>query len=334
MGRYRPHSHQHFIDQIKELESTNKRIKSNNRILRRPSPIERDPNSFLSNKIPYKLYGRKGGGTSAGTLGGPGGLGTGTGGGSLSAGSVGAAYGNTAGLMGGGRVMKRHGYQGGGIASLEPQMGPPMGAPPMGPPMGAPPMGPPMATPAGPPQMGAPPMGPPPMGPPPMGPPMGAPPMGPPPMGPPAGEPQMDLPTSENLSDEQLVDIYIGARMALLGQHPEPESAIQLFLKYFGDEELRLLADAVAAEQGVQEDAGLIEGPGTGTSDSVPAIIEGQEPVNLSDGEFVMTEEAVRGAGGGSPAAGAENLYSLMDELQQVGRQAGPPPPPGRGYPV
>ena len=137
-----------------------------------------------------------------------------------------------------------------------------------------------------------------------------------------------DLPPSENLSDEQLVEIYIGARMALLGEHPDAQAAIQIFLQYFGEEELRLLAEAVAAEQGVEEDAGLIEGPGTGTSDSIPAVIDGQEPVNLSDGEFVMTEDAVRGAGGGSPQMGAENLYSLMDELQQVGQQAGPPPPP------
>ena len=36
---------------------------------------------------------------------------------------------------------------------------------------------------------------------------------------------------------------------------------------------------------------GEIKGPGTGTSDSIPA--------NLSDGEFVMTAEAVRNAGGG-----------------------------------
>jgi hypothetical protein len=38
---------------------------------------------------------------------------------------------------------------------------------------------------------------------------------------------------------------------------------------------------------------GAISGPGTGTSDDVPAM--------LSDGEFVMTADAVRGAGGGRP---------------------------------
>lgn len=39
---------------------------------------------------------------------------------------------------------------------------------------------------------------------------------------------------------------------------------------------------------------GMIEGPGTGTSDSVPALVNGREPVRLSDGEMVMNREAVR----------------------------------------
>jgi hypothetical protein len=49
---------------------------------------------------------------------------------------------------------------------------------------------------------------------------------------------------------------------------------------------------------------GAISGPGTGTSDSVPAM--------LSDGEFVMTADAVRGAGGGSRQQGMNNMYKMM----------------------
>ena len=53
---------------------------------------------------------------------------------------------------------------------------------------------------------------------------------------------------------------------------------------------------------------GAISGPGTGTSDSVPAM--------LSDGEFVMTADAVRNAGGGNRRAGAQNMYNLMNRLE------------------
>ena len=49
---------------------------------------------------------------------------------------------------------------------------------------------------------------------------------------------------------------------------------------------------------------GAINGPGTGTSDDVPAM--------LSDGEFVMTAKAVRGAGNGNRDAGVKTMYNLM----------------------
>lgn len=67
-------------------------------------------------------------------------------------------------------------------------------------------------------------------------------------------------------------------------------------------------------------DGGYIEGPGSGTSDSIPAMIyQDGGPVQearLSDGEFVMTEDAVRGAGMGDRARGAAEMYRMMDNLE------------------
>jgi hypothetical protein len=56
------------------------------------------------------------------------------------------------------------------------------------------------------------------------------------------------------------------------------------------------------------QDGGESVGPGTGTSDSIPAM--------LSDGEFVMTAKAVRGAGGGDRREGAKKMYEAMDNLE------------------
>jgi hypothetical protein len=53
---------------------------------------------------------------------------------------------------------------------------------------------------------------------------------------------------------------------------------------------------------------GQIDGPGTATSDSIPAM--------LSDGEFVFTAKAVRNAGGGSRRKGAAKMYKLMKSLE------------------
>ena len=54
---------------------------------------------------------------------------------------------------------------------------------------------------------------------------------------------------------------------------------------------------------------GGISGPGTGTSDDIPAM--------LSDGEFVLTAKAVRGAGKGSRREGAKKLYRMMHALEK-----------------
>jgi hypothetical protein len=41
------------------------------------------------------------------------------------------------------------------------------------------------------------------------------------------------------------------------------------------------------------DEGGMIEGPGTGTSDSIPASIEGMQPIRVSNGEAVLNKEAV-----------------------------------------
>lgn len=53
---------------------------------------------------------------------------------------------------------------------------------------------------------------------------------------------------------------------------------------------------------------GAISGPGTGTSDDVPAM--------LSDGEFVMTARAVRNAGDGDRERGMMRMYDIMRKFE------------------
>lgn len=66
---------------------------------------------------------------------------------------------------------------------------------------------------------------------------------------------------------------------------------------------------------------GYIEGPGTGTSDSIPAAIYQNggrvQEAALSDGEFVMTEAAVKGAGNGNRDLGAARMYQMMDQFER-----------------
>ena len=80
-------------------------------------------------------------------------------------------------------------------------------------------------------------------------------------------------------------------------------------LIYGPDGQLRRMAKGGDAQMtSFPRTNGPINGPGTGTSDDIPAM--------LSDGEFVFTAKAVRNAGGGSRRKGAARMYKLMKKLE------------------
>ena len=75
--------------------------------------------------------------------------------------------------------------------------------------------------------------------------------------------------------------------------------------------------DGAGGPHGIRQlipEARMIRGPGTGTSDSIPAVINsprGQTPAALSNGEAYVPKRAVQDQGG------ARKLYALMHNLQR-----------------
>jgi hypothetical protein len=65
----------------------------------------------------------------------------------------------------------------------------------------------------------------------------------------------------------------------------------------------------------------LLQGPGDGVSDSIPAIIGHKQPARLANGEFVIPARIVSELGNGSTDAGAKRLYEMMDRVQSVRRK-------------
>jgi hypothetical protein len=63
------------------------------------------------------------------------------------------------------------------------------------------------------------------------------------------------------------------------------------------------------------EKDGMINGPGDGQSDDIPAM--------LSDGEFVMTKQAVMAAGNGDRQQGTKAMYSIMNNLEDKAQSMG-----------
>ena len=65
---------------------------------------------------------------------------------------------------------------------------------------------------------------------------------------------------------------------------------------------------------------GLLNGPGDGMSDSIPAVIKGKQPQRaaLADGEFVVPADVVSHLGNGSTKAGSARLYEMMDRIRHA----------------
>lgn len=110
------------------------------------------------------------------------------------------------------------------------------------------------------------------------------------------------------------INMIMDAEAALTGQHPNPDQAIQAFIDAFGEVAFQRLQQAVAMK--AQNQPRMVEGPGGPTDDMIPARIDGVEEARLSDGEVVMTANAVRNAGGGDPYAGADRLMQLNAALE------------------
>ena len=101
-----------------------------------------------------------------------------------------------------------------------------------------------------------------------------------------------------------------------LGGDPSGLGAFELEQMRTGERNPSYRGTPVFAAQG-----GMIRGPGTGKSDSIPAAIYQNggrvQEARLSDGEFVMTADAVKGAGGGDRAKGAAEMYKMMNRLER-----------------
>jgi hypothetical protein len=68
----------------------------------------------------------------------------------------------------------------------------------------------------------------------------------------------------------------------------------------------------------LQEGGYLETGVGDGVSDEIPGSIDGEQPVLLSENEFVIPADVVSGLGNGSSDAGAEQLYAMMDRVRKA----------------
>jgi len=120
-----------------------------------------------------------------------------------------------------------------------------------------------------------------------------------------APEDEIDAIEAEQLPDEEMEEDHIGF---ILGESLDETEQEYLMNALESDPELSAIFDKVMDTASEFSGAGEVEGPGTGVSDSIPA--------RLSDGEFVVTEEA-------TDEIGADNLQKMMDDAERESERNG-----------
>jgi hypothetical protein len=125
------------------------------------------------------------------------------------------------------------------------------------------------------------------------------------------GDVSMDVDSQMAASGMNEKDVIVEAISAIRGMSEQPEIALGMFVQKYGEDALRDLVARVESgefddtvERFAAGENGMVRGPGdgSGVDDMVPATLEGEQDVLLSDGEFVLrkrTADALEKAYGG-----------------------------------
>ena len=100
--------------------------------------------------------------------------------------------------------------------------------------------------------------------------------------------------------DDEMEDDFVEY---VMGSALEENELDYLMNTLEADDQLSIIFDKVILASSEFSGAGEVEGPGDGTSDSIPA--------RLSDGEFVFTKKA-------TDQIGADNLQTMMDDAERA----------------
>lgn len=123
---------------------------------------------------------------------------------------------------------------------------------------------------------------------------------------------------ANELNDKELISKAVDA---IQNELPNPEEVLGVFIARFGEEALRDLVMRVqdgTFDENVERSEGMVTGAGDGMDDMVPAKLEGEQDVLLSDGEFIVPADVVSGIGNGSSEAGSQRLYDMMDRVREL----------------
>ena len=127
-----------------------------------------------------------------------------------------------------------------------------------------------------------------------------------------------DMDMSEQPNDKELISEAVDA---IKGKDDNPQVVLARFVSRYGEEALRDLVERVQTgqfDENAEATEGQVSGVGDGMDDMIPATLEGEQDVVLSDGEFIVPADVVSGLGNGSTDAGSKSLYEMMDRVREM----------------
>jgi hypothetical protein len=120
-------------------------------------------------------------------------------------------------------------------------------------------------------------------------------------------------------------EIVQQAIMSLTNQI-ESDEPVNRFIERFGKPALADLAQRIVEAEGQQNSGMMIAGPGDGLSDDIPAAA-GRQPIQLSDGEWVIPADVVSSIGNGSTEAGSKQLQNMVRRVRMEKNNSSQQPP-------
>ena len=114
-------------------------------------------------------------------------------------------------------------------------------------------------------------------------------------------------------------DLVSTAIAAIKGQLPDPRPALGAFLAKYGEAALRDLVNKVesgAVDDTARRSEGMINGPGDGMDDRVPAKVHNGHDVLLANNEYIVPADVVSALGNGSSDAGAAKMDAMLDRVR------------------
>tara|TARA_B100001287_G_scaffold276203_1_gene286212 strand:+ start:140 stop:1192 length:1053 start_codon:yes stop_codon:yes gene_type:complete len=135
---------------------------------------------------------------------------------------------------------------------------------------------------------------------------------------------------NDGMNDKELISSTIDVLQGEIIDTDRQSVILAQFVAQFGQEALQDLINRVESGEIPdipREGDGMVSGAGDGMADMIPASMEGDQDVLLSDGEFVVPADVVSGLGNGSSDAGANKLEDMMDRVREL-RTGGKTQPP------